>query len=268
MARIHGYVLALSSIAALLGGCAHGFSTPSNAAENSSTPAAHQQSADDAVDQSLKNAASAAELNHDYKGAIQHLNTLYQRHTGDRDIAIALARNLRFSGQAQTAADVMQSSLSRFTDDPDMLTELGKDYLAVDRVTLAVKYLEKAQTLAPTRWEPVATLAVAYDTQGYSEMALDAYKRADSLSPDNPAILNNMGLSQALAGHLDQALATMNRAADLPNATAQVRQNLALLLALKGKTAEAARLTGHDMSTEQAKSNIEILRELAAARKQ
>jgi Flp pilus assembly protein TadD len=253
---------AIVGLAVLLGGCAQG-----SLAANT-TPTASKQSSDEAVDASLKNAASAAELNHDYKGAVQHLNTLYQRHNGDRDISIALARNLRFSGQAQAAADVMQSGLNRFTDDVDMLIELGKDYLAVDRVNLAVKYLEKAKTIAPTRWEPVATLAVAYDTQGFSDQAIEAYKRADALSPDNPAILNNMGLSQALSGHLNQALATLNHAADLPNATAQVRQNLALLLALKGKSADAARLTGHDMPADSAKSNIEILKALAAARKE
>lgn len=223
---------------------------------------------EDAVDVSLKNAASAAESNHDYKGAIQHLNTLYQRHNGDHDITVALARNLRYSGQAQAAADVIQSGLSRFPDDPDMLIELGKDYLAADRVNLAVKYLDKAKTVAPNRWEAWAALAVAFDTQGAPDMAQQAYARADALSPDNPAILNNMALSQALSGHLDQALATMNRAADLPNATMQVRQNLALLLALKGNAAQAERLTSHDLPADAAKSNIEILKALAASRKE
>jgi len=240
----------------VLGACAGGLPNPAN------------KSNEDAVDLSLKNAAAAAELNHDYNGAAQHLNTLYQRHGGDRDIALALARNLRYGGQAQTAADIMQSTLSRFADDPDMLIELGKDYLSADRVNLAVKYLEKAKTIAPARWEAFAALAVAYDTQGFAAMAQESYARADILSPDNPAILNNMALSQALSGHLDQALATISRAADLPNATLQVRQNLALLLALKGNAAQAERLTGHDLPPDAAKSNIEILKALAAARKE
>ena len=228
----------------VLGACAGGLPNPAN------------KSNEDAVDLSLKNAAAAAELNHDYNGAAQHLNTLYQRHGGDRDIALALARNLRYGGQAQTAADIMQSTLSRFADDPDMLIELGKDYLSADRVNLAVKYLEKAKTIAPARWEAFAALAVAYDTQGFAAMAQES------------AILNNMALSQALSGHLDQALATISRAADLPNATLQVRQNLALLLALKGNAAQAERLTGHDLPPDAAKSNIEILKALAAARKE
>lgn len=252
---------ALLGAALLLGACAE---TPKTASE----PKAPEPKAEvDAVDMSLKNAASAAELGHDYKGAVQHLNTLYQRHSGDHDVTLALARNLRYSGQAQAAADIMQSGLNRFADDPDMLIELGKDYLAVDRVNLAVKYLEKAKTIAPTRWDSWATLGVAYDTQGASDKAIDAYVHADALSPDNPAILNNMALSQALSGHLDQALATMNRAADLPNATAQVRENLALLLALKGNPDQAERITNHDLPLDAAKSNVEILKALAASRK-
>lgn len=253
--------IALVGAALLLGACAE---TPQTA----SSPRGAEPTAEmDAVDMSLKNAASAAELGHDYKGAVQHLNTLYQRHSGDHDITLALARNLRYSGQAQAAADFMQSGLGRFADDPDMLIELGKDYLAVDRVNLAVKYLEKAKTIAPTRWDSWATLGVAYDTQGAGDKAIDAYTRADALSPDNPAVLNNMALSQALTGHLDQALITMNRAADLPNATAQVRENLALLLALKGNPDQAERVTNHDLSPEAAKSNVEILKALAASRK-
>jgi len=250
------YNLTITGLGLLLAACASAPPAPTVATEKSST---------DTVDMSLKNAASAAEQNHDYKGAVQHLNTLYQRHSGDRDVSISLARNLRFSGQAQTAADVIQSGLSRFPDDPDMLIELSKDYLAADRVNLAVKYLEKAKTVAPNRWEVFSALAVALDTQGDNRAAQESYAKADILSPDNPTILNNMGLSQALAGHLDQALATMTRAADLPNATAQTRQNLALLLALKGKSAQAEKLATHDLPPEIAKSNIEILKALAAA---
>ena len=256
MGRNFGILPALG-LAVFLTGCANAPPTPASVGATTG----------DAVDMSLKNAASAAEQNHDYKGAIQHLNTLYQRHGGDRDTALALARNLRFGGQAQAAADVMQSGLGRFPDDPDLLIELSKDYLAVDRVALAVKYLEKAKDVAPNRWDVFSTLAVAYDTLGNNKSAQDAYARADALSPDNPTILNNMGLSQALSGHLDQALATMSRAADLPNATAQTRQNLALLLALKGNAAQAEKITSHDLAPDAAKANIEILKALAAAAK-
>ena len=221
----------------------------------------------EAVEPSLRAAAAAAEANHDYKGAIQHLTTLYRRRADDRDIGVALARNLRYDGQPQSGADIMQAQLSRLPRDPDLLIELGKDYLAADRVALALRMLEQAKAAAPDRWEVPATMAVALDTLGRGDAALAAYDHALALSPDNPAVLNNKGLSQALAGRLDEALATLTRAADLPTATAQIRQNLALLLALKGNFAQAEKLTRNDLPPDLARANIEVMRSIAAAAK-
>lgn len=221
----------------------------------------------EAVEPSLRAAAAAAEANHDYKGATQHLNTLYQRRGDDKGIGVALARNLRYGGQPQTAADIMQGQLTRFPRDPDLLIELGKDYLAADRIALALKILEQALAVAPGRWDVHATMAVALDTQGRGDEALAAYGRALELSPENPMVLNNLGLSQALSGRLDEALATLGRAADLPTSTAQIRQNLALLLALKGDAAQAEKLARNDLPPDMARANIEVMRAIAASAK-
>ncbi|MDO8608571.1 MAG: tetratricopeptide repeat protein [Phaeospirillum sp.] len=222
----------------------------------------------DAVEPSLRAAAAAAEAGHDYKGAAQHLGTLYQRRGDDKGIGVALARNLRYGGQPQAAADIIQGQLTRFPRDPDLLIELGKDYLAADRIALALRMLEQALAVAPERWEVHATMAVALDTLGRNSEALAAYGRALELSPENPAIMNNLGLSQALAGRLDDGLATLGSAADLPTATAQIRQNLALLLALKGDAAQAEKLTRNNLPPDVARANIDVMRAIAAAVKQ
>jgi Flp pilus assembly protein TadD len=145
--------------------------------------------------------------------------------------------------------------------------ELGKDYLAADRVPLALRILEQAQSVAATYWDLHATMAVALDTLGRNQEAQAAYGRALELSPDNPAVLNNLGLSQALSGRLDEGIATLTHAGDLPTASAQIRQNLALLLALKGDAAQAEKLTRNDLPPDLARSNIEIMRAIAAAAK-
>lgn len=230
-------------------------------------PGFEERSVAEAVEPSLRAAAAAAESNRDYKGAIQHLSTLYQRKNDNRDIGVALARNLRYSGQPQSAADVMQNLLARFPSDPDVLIELGKDYLAADRLGLSIKALDQAISQNSTRWDAYAALAVALDAQGRAADSQAAYGRALELSPDNPMVLNNLGLSQALAGRLDEALATMTRAADHPAATAQVRQNLALLLALKGDSVQAEKLARQDLTPDAARTNGDILRALAAGAK-
>ncbi|OAN44822.1 pilus assembly protein TadD [Paramagnetospirillum marisnigri] len=223
-----------------------------------------ERSVAQAVEPSLRAAAAAAEANRDYKGAVQHLTTLYQRREDDRDIGVALARNLRYGGQAQAAADLMQAQLIRFPGDGDTLVEMGKAYLAADRLGLAAKALEQALAVKPGRWDAHMALAVVLDAQGQANEAQSAYGRALALSPDNPAILNNLGLSLALSGKLDEAVATLSRAADLPTANAQIRQNLALLLALKGDAAQAEKMARQDLPPEMARSNAEILRALAA----
>lgn len=218
-----------------------------------------------AVEPSLRAAALAAEANRDYQGAVQHFSTLYQRRPDDSGLAVGLARNLRYAGQGQAAADLMQSHIARQGRLADGLLELGKDYLAADRTALAVRVLEEARAMAPGNWEIHSALGVALDAQGRAAEAQAAYGKALEITPENAAVLNNLGLSQALSGQLDAALSTLARAADLPAATAQVRQNLALLLALKGDGAEAERLARRDLPPEQARTNGETLRALATA---
>jgi Flp pilus assembly protein TadD len=220
----------------------------------------------DAVEPSLRAAAASAEAARDYKGAAQHWGTLYQRHPRNADIALSLARSLRYAGQPQQSADIMQAQLEARPADADLLTELGKDYLAADRVKLALGILEQARAAAPGRWDVHSALGVALDNAGRYDEAIQAYARALALSPDNPRVLNNMGLSQALAGKLDDAVATLSRAADHPRASSQVRQNLAVLLALKGDGAQAEKLQRQDLPPEMARNNAAILRALAGQR--
>ncbi|CAA7617008.1 tetratricopeptide repeat protein [Magnetospirillum sp. SS-4] len=229
------------------------------------SPGDGERAVAEAVEPSLRAAAAAAEANRDYKGAVQHLGTIHLRRPEDRGITVALARNLRYGGQPQAAADVIQTLLPRFPADADLLIELGKDYLAADRLALARRTLDQALAAAPERWDAHAAMAVVLDTQGLGDEARAAYARALALSPDNPPVMNNLALSLALAGRLDEAVTLMTRAADLPAATTQIRQNLALLLALKGDSAQAEKLARHDLPPDMARSNIEILRALAAA---
>jgi Flp pilus assembly protein TadD len=218
----------------------------------------------EAVEPSLRAAAVSAEAARDYKGAVQHWSTLYQRHPGNADIALSLARVLRYAGQPQRGADIMQEQLDKKPNDADLLTELGKDYLAADRLPLALSSLQRARTAAPDRWEIHSALGVTLDALGKSDDAQQAYARALELSPDNPRVLNNLGLSQALTGKLDDAVATLTRAADHPKAGSQIRQNLALVLALKGDTSQSEKLVRQDLPAEMARNNTAILRALAA----
>lgn len=221
-----------------------------------------------AVEPSLRAAAAAAEANNDWKGAAQHWRTLYVRHPDDKTLALALARNLRYAGETQAAADLLMQALDRGGRDPALVAELGKAWLALGRQGLALKTLEEAVALAPGDWSAQSAYGVALDGAGRYAEAQAAYGRALAAAPDNPEVLNNLALSQAMSGQLDAAVATIRLAAEQPRAGMQVRQNLALLLALKGDAAGADRAAARDLPPEMVRNNAAFLRWLAANRRQ
>lgn len=249
------FVLALAPL--LLAGCA-GFPALDAGGDNALAKA---------VEPSLRQAALTAEAANDWKGATQHWRTLYQRNPGDKGVALSLARALRAAGQAQQAADLMQAELGRHGRDAGLVAELGKDYLAADRIGLALKHLEEARNLAPGDWEAHSALGVALDAATRYDDAAAAYAGALALSPDNPQVLNNLALSQALAGRLDEAVATLGRANEQPHSGPQIRQNLALLLALTGDAARAERMAAKDLPADMARANSAIYRTLAEGRR-
>jgi len=255
IARIFPAVM-LSAL--LLSACAGG--------ESRTAANANDDAVAKAVEPSLRAAAATAEANRDWKGAAQHWRTLYSRNPEDAALAVAFARDLRYAGETQVAADVLQQAIGRIGRDPALVAELGKAWLAEGRQGLALKTLEEATTLSPGAWDVHSAYGVALDGVERFDEAQAAYARALKLSPDNPVVLNNLGLSQAMAGRLDDAVATLQRAEEQPRADMQVRQNLALLLALKGDISAADRTATRDLPPEMVRGNAAYLRWLAANR--
>jgi Flp pilus assembly protein TadD len=222
---------------------------------------------DAVIDDMARSAALAADRTRDFEAAAGNWNMLYQRHPDDPDLALSLARDLRLGGHAQPAIDVAAPFVERHGPAPAMLAELGKDYLAADRLGLAERTLRQAADAAPSDWQVLSALGVAVDYQGNHAQAQEAYERALAVSPNNPVLLNNLGLSQAQSGHLAEAQATLRRAVDQPAATAQVRQNLALIEALSGDPAAAERLSRQDLPPEMVRANAAYFKLLAGAQR-
>lgn len=216
-----------------------------------------------AVEPSLRAAAASAEAANDWNGAAQHWRTLLAHHPGDLPISLSLARSLRISGKADIAAELTQSLATKHAANPQVHAELGKDYLAADRLGLALKSTRRAAELAPDDWEAVTALGVVLDMMEQQPEAQAAYQKALALSPDNPQILNNLALSQALGGDLRGAVATMRLAGEHPSAGSQIRQNLALLLALQGDSAQAERIAAKDLPPDLLRTNAQIYRRLS-----
>ncbi|WP_119301046.1 tetratricopeptide repeat protein [Dongia deserti] len=240
------------ALALAMSGCA-------TVADKAAKPA--EKTAD--VEPTLRRAAMMAERNASYGEAAQHYAALHARYPQDKAITLAVARNLRFSGNPQKAIAVINSSASGQAPDALTLLELGKDYLAADQLNLAKPTLERAKAAAPLNWEILSSLGVVYDYDGEYAQAQQQYDAALFLDPENPTVLNNKALSLAQQGRLDEAVATMKLATDQPSASAQARQNLALLMALKGDAETAERLARKDLPPAVAEANIEYYRSLA-----
>lgn len=236
-----------------------GGSSGGGTAEPAATTTTFQQ----AVDPNLTASARQAEATYDYETAGTHYQALLQRHPGDRTYSIAYARNLRYSGKAEIAIAILSEWLSKNAPDAKVLMELGKSYLAADRLNLAEKMLRQSIEKDPNNWDAYSSLAVVQDYLGRHADAQALYRESLKISPDNPVVLNNLGLSRAQAGDLNGAIESLRKASDQPSAGPQVRQNLALMLALKGDLPGAERLTRKDLPTEVARKNMVYFRQLS-----
>lgn len=253
MARFTTRLLGSVALSVALAGCAM------TSQSNNPEPVAQKAN----VEPALRQAAMMSERNASYGEAAQHYAALHAKYPQDKQITLALARNLRFAGNPQQAIAVLNSGAVAQSPDALTLLELGKDYLAADQLNLAKPTLERAKAAAPLNWEVLSSLGVVYDYEGQYEQAQQQYDAALFLDPENPTVLNNKALSLAQQGRLDEAVKTMKVATDQPSASAQARQNLALLMALKGDSEAAERLARKDLPPAVAEANIEYYKSLA-----
>jgi Flp pilus assembly protein TadD len=177
----------------------------------------------------------------------------------DYDARLKLAKALRALGKYDEAAAAADQLLVIQPDNLEALLESARARVAANQGFYAIDDAQRAETLAPRDWRPVAVLAIALEQSDRDADALAAHQKALTLAPDNPATLTNLGLYYATHGDPAAAEPLLRRAADAPGATAQERQNLALVLGLQGKLDEAVQLERRDLPPDQVQSNLAYL---------
>lgn len=255
--------LAMAGMLAILSGC----ETPGGdgaGATAASAPAATATGKPSELDPQIKMAALQAEAQNNYLEAAQHYQSLLTRDPDNLELAMGLVRNLRFAGSTPQDIDILNQLIAKYGRTPQLLTELGKSYVASDKMNLAIPLLQEACAMPGATWDTFSALGVAMDYQGDFDRARESYTQALLLSPRNPDVLNNLALSQAQSGDLDGAVQTLGQAVDQASASPQVRQNLALMLALKGDVAGAERLARKDLPRDLAEGNAQYYRYLAS----
>ena len=166
--------------------------------------------------------------NQAYREAIAHFERLQTENPDEIEAVLGLARNLRWSGQALKARDVLKNAPAKFSTDGRILAERGKVDLMLGDSASGAALLENAAAKVGNDWRLYSALGIALDYQGNYASAEAAYRKALDLCPDDAAVMNNLGISQALSGRLDHAILTLENALTRQSHAAKIEQNLNL----------------------------------------
>lgn len=163
-----------------------------------------------------------------YDQAIGHYRQVIADKPGEIEGVLGLARNLRWAGRADQAADVLATARTRFGSDGRYLAELGKVRLIQGRSQDGVDLLTQAAEQVSTDWRLYSALGIAQDYQQNYPAAEASYRKALEMCPDDAAVMNNLGISQGLSGNLDRGILTLRDALDMQGHTEKIQTNLKL----------------------------------------
>lgn len=211
-----------------------------------------------AIRETLQQVAVVAEVEGDYAAAANHYRNLADRQPDDVEATLGLARNLRYSGRAKLAVEVLDKSAAKYGDKLPFVVERGKANLAVGNVNEAIGFLAAARAKDERNWEIHAALGIAYDLTDAFDKARESYGRALQLSKDNPVVLNNMAISAAISGDVERAIATLENAPLAARHSPQIRQNLALFYGIKGDMEKAEALAKMDLDEASVRNNLAV----------
>ena len=214
---------------------------------------------------SIGNSATIEASNLNRETALSEVQRWGKAYTADEKNKVAalnFSAALRAAGEKQQAVAIMRKSSIYHAKDREVLAAYGKALADNGQFREALATIQRAQHRDNPDWRLLATEGGILDSLGQHETARNVYRQALVLAPGEPQILNNLGMSYVLTGDLDNAEEILRDALAHPNATVRTRQNLALVLGLKGQFKEAERIATQDMSPEQARANIALLRDM------
>jgi cytochrome c-type biogenesis protein CcmH/NrfG len=94
---------------------------------------------------------------------------------------------------AEKQAEPLLARLEKNPNDPALLADLGKTYLAAQQFKTAIDYYERSVKIKPST-DTLNTLGGAYHFAGEDNKALEAWQRALAIDPKNPDALFNVGM--------------------------------------------------------------------------
>jgi len=202
----------------------------------------------------------------EWRGALETYGNRYRANPSDAKAAIAYAKALRATDQRAQAVAVLQQASIRNPHDTAVLGAYGRALADAGQYTEALDALSRAHSPDNPDWRILNAQGAVLDEMGRHAEAQRHYATVLKMVPNEPSVLSNLGLSYALDKKLPQAEATLRQAAALAHAGPKVRQNLALVVGLQGRFAEAEKIAGADLPSDQAAANVNYLRQMLAQR--
>ncbi|TKJ37323.1 MAG: hypothetical protein CEE38_07415 [Planctomycetes bacterium B3_Pla] len=100
-----------------------------------------------------------------------------------------------------------------------------------------------------------------------TDTAIKTLDSALDINPEDPVVLNNLGMCRIVLGEYENALKMFTRAAGVAPENARYRANMAVAMGLLGRYEEALALFKQVVPEDQAKHNLNVLREAEGAAK-
>ncbi len=191
------------------------------------------------------------------------LGEAFARNPKDKATAMRYAAVLQMNGRTDQSLAVMRKLAIGFPKDRDVLAAYGKALASAGQLQPALDAVRRAQTPEYPDWKLLSAEGAILDQLGQSKEARDIYRRALDMQPNESSILSNLGMSYLLEGDLKTAETYMRSAVD-NGGDSRVRQNLALVVGLQGRFDEAEKIASHELSPDQARANVQYLRQMLA----
>ncbi len=171
---------------------------------------------------------------------------------------LEFAANLRRTGNAEEAANVLHKAQSKYPDNTTILKQLGIAMVDAKHPIEAIEVFDVLAAIEPDNALAYNGKAVAFDTAGNHTAALELYEKALSLAPFSVAINNNMAMSMILNDQLDSAQTILETLYKQNPDVPKIRYNLALVYGLKGDKKRAMELNLESLSQKQAEENLKF----------
>jgi len=144
---------------------------------------------------------------------------------------------------------VLQRALTYSSENYAAHNVLGVVYGKQDNFPLAIKHLEEAIRIKPSRDKPYNNIGMILEKQGRSDEALEYYEKSLSLRPNDFRTVNNIAIIHVRGGRTKEGIKYFERAIRLSPKVTSIQNNLAIAYFKDGNIKKAEQIARQNKSS-------------------